>query len=39
MDPCGILPICSDICSLTNEIFWAVQKRRYQEEESIFEAD
>lgn len=39
VDPCGILPICSDICSLTTETFWAVQKRRYQEEESIYGAD
>lgn len=41
VDPCGILPIYSNICSLTNETvgFWAVQKRRYQEEQSMWEAD
>lgn len=41
VDPCGILPIYSDICSLTNETvgFWTVQKRRYQEEESMWEAN
>lgn len=34
VDPCGILPSYSDICSLTNETvgFWAVQKRRYRGE-------